>query len=220
MAASGHGPRLNPSVPELASYTFDDRALRYRHDPSGRFVSEHDVNEAMQLVINAEALAMVHLGDRMRVGDVGLQDWQIGMANSIRLIHVLAAVLAVGGFIRLDAATIARTETLIARQLNFLAVFAVQIQLGDQPLNSDFTRRIVMYAEAAFGTIQEIRRALAEQIGYAQERRMLGEADHCVDCVRDARLGWQPIGTLPSIGDSICRTNCRCEFTFRYEGEP
>jgi hypothetical protein len=205
---------------EVPGYTFDQRAMRYRHVPSGQFVSEHDVNEAMQQIIDAQILTLGLLGDRLRIGDIGLHDWQIGMANGIRLIHTLAAALAVGGFIRLDVETIRATEALVAQQLDYLAAFSVQIQIGDQPLNGTFMRRIAMYAEAGLGAAQEIRRGLAIRLGYDEERRVLGEADHCRDCVRAARLGWQPIGTLPRIGASVCKTNCRCRFQFRRTGEP
>jgi hypothetical protein len=201
---------------ETLDFTFDERALRYRHKPSGRFVSEFDVNEALQQVIDAQILAMQLLGDRLRVGAIGLQDWQIGMAESVRTLHVVSAGLAVGGFARLDAETIRTVEGLVARQLDFLAAFSIQIQIGDQPLNGVFARRIAMYAEAGLGAAQEIRRGLAIRLGYDEERRLLGQADHCRTCVRQAKLGWRAIGTLKRIGDSECRTSCRCRFEFRY----
>ena len=76
-----------------------------------------------------------------------------------------------------------------------------------------------MYGQAPRGTFEEMRRRYERTSnGMTLERRILGAADHCDDCLEAAALGWQPIGTLPAIGDSRCMTNCHCEFDYR-EGE-
>ena len=48
------------------------------------------------------------------------------------------------------------------------------------------------------------------------ERRVLGhpKTEHCADCPPLAALGWQPIGTLPDIGDSECEGRCLCHFVY------
>jgi hypothetical protein len=61
-----------------------------------------------------------------------------------------------------------------------------------------------------------------------EELRVLGEADHCSTeddpdgdregCLELAALGWQPIGTLPKIGESVCIVNCHCRFAYRKHG--
>lgn len=197
------------------SYTFDDRALRYRHSGTGRFVSEAAIQEAMQQVIEAEAQRLLAMSGRLIAGTINLPTWQTAMVEGIRTIHTVGAGLAAGGFARLDAQTIQRAEDLVRVQLAFLQRFALQVQTGEQPLNGVFERRVQMYVEAANTTVQEIRRDQADQAGYDQERRKLGIADHCRDCLKAARRGWQPIGTLPRIGESECRTNCQCVFDFR-----
>lgn len=48
------------------------------------------------------------------------------------------------------------------------------------------------------------------------ERRILGLVEaHCHQCPGLARLGWRPVGSLPRIGDTICREGCRCHFQYR-----
>jgi hypothetical protein len=47
------------------------------------------------------------------------------------------------------------------------------------------------------------------------ERRILGLADHCSGCVAAAAQGWQPLGTLPAIGDTPCMGNCKCTFMYK-----
>jgi hypothetical protein len=63
-----------------------------------------------------------------------------------------------------------------------------------------------------------VRRRDHQGFGGQQERRFLHAAEHCPDCVDVAGRGWVPIGTLPRIGDSQCRTRCRCTFSYRASG--
>jgi hypothetical protein len=48
------------------------------------------------------------------------------------------------------------------------------------------------------------------------ERRILGhpKTHHCEDCPPLAALGWQPIGTLPRIGETECGGMCLCRFEY------
>jgi len=49
------------------------------------------------------------------------------------------------------------------------------------------------------------------------ERRVLGHprGEHCEDCPPLAAMGWQPLGTLPAIGDSECKWLCLCHFEYQ-----
>lgn len=48
------------------------------------------------------------------------------------------------------------------------------------------------------------------------ERRFLETGlHHCGDCPHLASLGWQPVGTLPDIGQTECNFGCRCWFDWR-----
>jgi hypothetical protein len=54
------------------------------------------------------------------------------------------------------------------------------------------------------------------------ERRKLGNppTGHCSDCPPLADMGWQPIGTLPDIGDTECGGFCWCWFEYSDSVEP
>jgi hypothetical protein len=43
----------------------------------------------------------------------------------------------------------------------------------------------------------------------------MGHADHCDDCPPLAAQGWQPLGTLPDIGDTECGGQCHCHFEYQ-----
>lgn len=87
-----------------------------------------------------------------------------------------------------------------------------------------FTARVEKYADSAWQAPQRINRDKATQQGiFKLERRILGvpKTEHCSDCPPLAELGWQPIGTLPAIGESECGPLCLCHFEYtEEEGKP
>jgi hypothetical protein len=80
-----------------------------------------------------------------------------------------------------------------------------------------FVARAEKYADSAWQAAQRINHEQAVGQGqYKFERRILGspKTEHCEDCPPLAALGWQPIGTLPAIGDSECGALCLCHFRY------
>ena len=89
---------------------------------------------------------------------------------------------------------------------------------GKQPMSpAQFAARAESYADSAWQGAQRIERS-AVQSGDIQrwERRVVGhpKTEHCTDCPPLAAMGWQPIGTLPPIGDSECGHLCLCHFVY------
>ncbi|MDR3582593.1 MAG: hypothetical protein P4L67_04940 [Candidatus Pacebacteria bacterium] len=81
---------------------------------------------------------------------------------------------------------------------------------------NQFIARAESYGACAWGCSQEIARATyARNMVFDQERLVLGEAEHCGDCLEDSARGFVPIGSLRSIGDRQCRQNCHCHLTYR-----
>lgn len=80
-----------------------------------------------------------------------------------------------------------------------------------------FVARVEKYANSSHHAAQQANRAAAIQQGvFKVERRVLGrpKTEHCHDCPPLAALGWQPIGTLPDIGETECAHLCLCHFEF------
>lgn len=80
--------------------------------------------------------------------------------------------------------------------------------------------RAELYATSAWQGAQKITRASKRRTGNARwERRILGhpKTEHCTDCPPLAALGWQPVGTLPDIGESECGPLCLCHFEYSDE---
>lgn len=74
--------------------------------------------------------------------------------------------------------------------------------------------RMGLYVGRAWLTQELVRQGLHVLLGYAWERNILGDAEHCAECVEATLRGWVPIGTLPRIGARLCMVNCRCTMRF------
>ena len=80
-----------------------------------------------------------------------------------------------------------------------------------------FVARVEKYADSGWHAAQNLNRAAAIKQGiFKVERRVLGrpKGEHCEDCPPLAAQGWQPIGSLPGIGESECGPLCLCHFEY------
>lgn len=209
-----------PAAPVPSSYRWNETAGRYV-DPAGRFVKFTDVRDALESIMDASRERMHSLTQQLADQSISLAEWQSGMMQQIKISHVAASAAANGGWAQMSASDWGAAGHIIRDQYDYLRNFAREIASGDQPLDGRALVRTDLYGDAARGTFEEMRRRY-ERINNAmeEERRVLGEADHCDDFLEYAALGWQPIGTLPQIGDSVCITRCHCTFEYRRaEGE-
>ena len=72
-----------------------------------------------------------------------------------------------------------------------------------------------MYASSLRVLEAELLAYRAGTKGMKWERRILGADDHkCPECIALARKGWRKYGTLTPIGDTVCKTNCKCRFEY------
>ena len=174
-------------------------------------------------MINASRSAQRSLATQLQSGDTRLSDWQRSMIDQIKQTQIAAALAANGGdenSSKVDYKEIAAT---ILALLFFFRGFSKDIEAGKQPLNGFLFLRSDLYANAARSTFEEIRRyGMATYFGAAQEKRELGPAEHCrthhglKGCVELHDLGWVPINTLARLGQTPCRTHCKCRFIYRY----
>ena len=115
-------------------------------------------------------------------------------------------------------------EQQVKIQAEYLADFRKQIVAEAKPLDGTFVARAEQYGNSAWSASQQIMRAFyAKQAIFDQEmREHRGDDRPCKTCREQVRLGWRPIGTLRSLGDSECKSGCHCVFWFRKgrDGEP
>ncbi len=88
-----------------------------------------------------------------------------------------------------------------------------------QPMTAkQFIARAEQYGDASWGAAQQVnRQRMVKGAVYILERRIHGRLvdDMCDTCSTAVAMGWQPIGTLPRIGNSECLGNCHCYFQYQ-----
>jgi len=141
------------------------------------------------------------------------EDWNFQTVDDISSSYLAAGVAAFGGFDNATDNQIGFAENEARRQQQYF-----QNLIGETASGGDVTMlaaRSEMYGLGVFALF-------ANAVGFREgnfaneERRILGATDHCVDCLEQAALKWVAYGSLRKIGDSVCRTRCRCRFEYRF----
>lgn len=198
-----------------------EQADRYRDLSTGRFVSERVVARELNTVVLSSADSMKAITQALVDGSISLPEWQTAMEREIKYINRLSGVTARGGVEQMSQADWGRIGAETKRQYQYLRNFAQEVANGQQRMNGTAVVRAGLYGEAGRGTYQEMHRKQAGRRGYTEERRVLGPTEHCEasgdkpGCIDLAAKGWQPLGTLPRIGEATCVTHCKCVFEFR-----
>lgn len=207
-------PKTSPLTPD---YRYNEAARRYIN-ASGRFVSAGEIRGALDSTILNSRGNIDAICTQLQEGRISLAQWQTAMAQEIKVSHLASASAAKGGWAQMSQSDYGFTGSKIKAQYQYLNNFAKDIASGKQKLNGAFLRRGRMYNDAARGTYEDMVKREAVKAGNNEERRIRHAKDSCMDCIAADSAGWQPIGTLPRIGDSACRTNCRCTFEYRVAG--
>lgn len=130
---------------------------------------------------------------------------------------ILSATLATSGPAPLTGNELAGADQEAQKQEEFFDRFHQDVLTDDPPTPAEFVARAEKYADSAWQGEQRTNREEAIRQGrFRLERRVLGDpkTEHCTDCPPLAAVGWQPIGTLPFIGDSACGPLCLCHFRY------
>lgn len=175
---------------------------------AARLRSLHRVGQQIQLGI-------IFLAERLKEGKLTVPQWEEEMRKELKALHVIAAALAKQGIENLTATDYGYIGAKLKEEYRYLRRFRLQIEQGAVNLQSNaFLRRAASYTINSRESFYKVLRANTSR--YTQERRILNpKAVHCQTCISEAKLGWQPLGTLRKIGDSECKINCQCRFHFR-----
>jgi len=213
--------------PKLSSpFVWDASSRRYIHLKSRRYVPFMDLrSQAIEPMIRAGKLAGRTIGSALQNGGT-LADWQRAMLEHVKTTQIAAGLASAGGP---DAMSKKDKEKLAAEILIFLLLlrkFSYEMEAKTFPLNGRLLLRSDLYSAAARDTFEETRRfGMGVYFGATEEMRVLGKGEHCESdgelegCIELHDLFWQPIGTLPRLGETPCRSNCLCHFDYRYKDE-
>ena len=133
---------------------------------------------------------------------------------------VAQSALGRGGWERVDRE---RAGKLAATQFDYLEGFLKDAYAGKvTPVR--IAQRAAMYSDVGRSTYENERLLAERDDGKELCSRILGEQDHCPDCVEWAALGFIPTEEMLdnyAIGSSICHNNCGCAYIFkRNENSP
>lgn len=187
---------------------------RYVNRATGRYVSELTVRADLDGYIANKATRFDALANQLRNREISLADWQLQMRNEMRAMHNAAAMVAKGGREQMTHADWGRTGRELRFQYGKLDDWAAQIASGEAPMDGRLAQRAKLYGQAARGTYEQERRAMAADKGNDEEMRILHAKESCKGCISFAGY-WAPIGDLPKIGSQDCTTNCLCTFEYR-----
>lgn len=187
---------------------------RYVNRATGRFVSELSVRADLDTYIANKNAGLDALANQLRNREISLADWQLQMRAEMRNMHNAAAMVAKGGREQMTHADWGRTGRELRSQYEYLDKWAAQIANGEAPLDGRFNARAKLYGNAARGTYEQERRAVAADKGNDEEMRILHAKESCNGCKTYSGY-WAPIGDLPKLGTQDCTTNCLCTFEYR-----
>lgn len=146
---------------------------------------------------------------------ITLDEWRYRMDEITNVVYLLSVAAYLGAW-ELSAQDLEIASQKWRSQAAYLDNFTGQIADGTQKPNGSVISRALLYISAGWSILQTIRTITNRLLGNKEERRVLGVADHCPDCIDYADMGWQPIGTLPDPGvGSVCQSNCHCHKEFR-----
>jgi hypothetical protein len=207
--------RRKHQVDQPSQFSYDPRTRRYHDTQSGRFLKGSDVRAAVDTIIDNEAAKVRNLSGQLVAGQINLAEWQIQMASQLKSLHVAMALAANGGIKNSSPGDLGYIGGLVKEQYKFLRDFAKQIKTGEQKLDGTLAARAELYVQASRSTHEKVRERAAKFAGMQEERSLLGIADHCSECLSEAKMGWSPIGSLIPIGERICKSRCHCTFEYK-----
>lgn len=208
--------------PQLPQYRFNRATGRYI-DERGRFVSAQTIRTELDRVLDSITADMVDLSKRFRNGEIDGRTFQAEAMRLIKQSHLTSGAMAKGGFFNMSQQDFGRIGQITRREYGHFRDLLADITSGRQRLDGTLDNRMRLYGQAGRGTYHDFERIDRAAQGYNEERRILHARDHCTSqgdlegCTELAKRNWQAIGSLPRIGNTPCRSNCRCTFAYRKE---
>lgn len=196
------------------SFTWDPDKRKFV-DAGGHVVSEAKLRNWVASMTDASASKFTARALRVKGGTKDAEDWAIEMRTDLDSLHNVATIVAGGGVGQMRDEFWRYAEDEIAFHLGYFSNFAAGVLSGQVEKNDAFVQRNALYAEAGYPTFENALAIREFSAGLNLHRRVLSPGENCVDCIQFAGMGWQTRGQLPRIGDSICRTRCRCHFKFK-----
>lgn len=195
-------------------WVWTPKARRYRNTKTGRWIGTAQMTVLRDQYLGYQRDRMQALADRVGRDAMTRREMVLQAREIIKSVTLDTYALAKGGRGHMTPSDYGKIGAMCKAQYQYLQ--QLEQRLKDGKLSAaQLAYQLKAYVNTARAAYAEGQRGTARALGEDEERRVLHPAEHCPDCVAAANRGWQPIGTLPKIGESECRHNCKCTFEFR-----
>jgi hypothetical protein len=207
------------AVDILPGYRWNPKARRYISNQTGRFVGRARIVSLLDSSVSDGERRMSDLVRLVHEGKISPVTWLQMSMDVIKTLHLQNSALGSGGWEQMSPRARGRIGGKLAADYRRLARFAEDIQEGRSSLPQSLNRANMYVGNARTEYYESRREDAIPSSGDMMllERRVLGQAEHCSDCIALYEQGWQPAGMLPFPGDGStqCLTNDRCDLLER-----
>lgn len=202
---------------DLPGFTYDPATGEYYHKSNGKPVVERRIKELLALLLLLASARLGELATAFVEKRIASSVWAEQVGTDLLRQHLILAALGAGGWAQLTEDDYARVQSRmdddrqrVAGTANDVVIGAITLAVALARVNAYVGSARTQFYDAERSRLQ---RSASNMI--MLERRILGNAMHCNDCIIYYNMGWQPVGTLPSPGmDSICGGACRCDMIY------
>lgn len=206
-------PHFDRSASDHPEFYFNEKSGRYHYRDKGGFVSKEARENLTRAHIDRTRDRL--RGQTDRLNKISYTRWQKETFQQVKIAHTQSYMLGRGGIHKMEAADYATLTKEMRFQRDHFKTFAKQILNGELS-EAAIRYRLTAYGEAVKASHEDGLLAAAIASGRTEERNILAQAEHCPDCIRLTKLGWQPIGTMPRpTKKRRCMYNCRCRMETR-----
>ncbi len=196
----------------MTEFEFEKKSQRYRRKDNKRYISFDAVAELREKAIADTQTNVESITQQMIDGDITVDFWEREMMANIKTRTIQLYQLGKPG--EIDASDRGKLGNQVRFQYDKLWRFRNDI-LEEKLSEAQIKYRARMYLDKTRWAFEEGRRRSHYKAGYIWEKRDRNVQDSCVECIGYEAMGWQPLNTLPKVGESCtCRANCKCTFAY------
>lgn len=202
----------------LPGYIWHKDLNRYRDMSSGRFVSRQSINEILTAQTSEAEARLGAIATAYYEGRISPASFAEQLRTETRRNALQNMALAKGGFDQLTQADYGRAGQALRGQYAQIVGTAIDVTIAAVTIGQLLNRMAGYAGEARrlyYVTLQEtMHSSSADMVTIA--RRVLGDAQHCADCLMYYERGWQLLtDAVPPSVACQCTTHCRCSLLIR-----
>ncbi len=203
-----------------------DTFRKVSYDRLNQQDSTAQIKLKQRAIAEVQALSREALSDVLEAyarGRLSIEAFGVQTRAIIRRQALAAAVIGAGGIANLTENILTAVNRQITEQFALLDGFIDDLATKGRDVDAKDRARARQYANSAFAVASNVARQFQldrNGAGNLEERRRLGGAEHCEDCLELEGEGWQEAGSLPAIGQgTVCGANCHCWIEVRVKSD-